>query len=427
MGASQPKKLVWIYEDDHSKQPFICLTKECLICGGNSVVILDSESRSLHEEHDPAAAKTRNVGNIGRLRPGPAVAELMWRLWNWCNCPWFRVIPGTRSAAKGFRYLWMAARAVSERPQIIIATGLQGAAIGWLANLFSHSRMVYYPLELYGEQHNHLRWWWKPFEKALVRHGIDALVTQNQERARIYVAEKGASVTPTIVHNYKPWRAVQPSGRLRELLHLSREVRIVLYEGLLGRGRWLDNLAWSAAHLPDDVRLVFMGKPSDWWVKSVQPILSEQAVARRVLMAPWVPHAELPGYVADADVGVIIYDDSVRNNYYCEPGKLSDYVLAGVPVIAPSFPTIQPIVQRYNLGVVFEDPSPQGIAGAIRKVLATPKAFWQKSIEAAERDLIWETQYPALEAAILGESSGCCQQAPQLNIPQVLNPECQKR
>jgi glycosyltransferase involved in cell wall biosynthesis len=284
--------------------------------------------------------------------------------------------------------------------------------------------MVYYTMELYGEQHNHVRWWWKPFERFFVKRGIDALITQNDARARIYVEERGASVIPTIVHNYKPWRKIAASGKLRERLDLPQDVRIILYEGLLGRGRWLDNLVLSAVHLPDDVRLVFMGKPSDWWVTNVRPLLDTKGIAGRVLMAPWVPHSELPGYVADADVGVIIYDNSVRNNYYCEPGKLSDYVLAGVPVIAPNFPTIQPVVQRYNIGAVFEDPSPQSIAAAINKVLDAPKSAWQKPIEAAQKDLIWETQYPALEQAILGENPRTSVKLLGVTPPGQLKSEC---
>ena len=327
--------------------------------------------------------------------------KLMLNLWALSRGP-LHSLPGSSLISKASWYLWIAARAACERPDVIISTGPQGAAIAWIANLFSKARMVYYSLELYGEQHNHLRWWWKPFERAFVRHGIDALVTQNEERARIYATERGASVKPTIVHNYKPRRDIVPTGRLRELLRVDPSIRIVLYEGLLGRGRWLDRLALSAAHLPANARLVFMGTPSDWWLKEVQPVLNSPELSGKVLLAPWVPHAQLLQYVADADVGVIIYDDAVRNNYYCEPGKLSDYVLAGVPVIAPCFPTIEPVVRRYKVGAVFEDPSPQNIAAAITKVLNTPKSIWQEAIEAARKDLVWETQYPSLEQAIFG-------------------------
>jgi len=130
--------------------------------------------------------------------------------------------------------------------------------------------------------------------------------------------------------------------------------------------------------------------------------LAMREIAQKVLVAPWVQHADLLGFVADADVGVIIYDDSVRNNYFCEPGKLSDYVIAGLPVVVPAFPTIAPVVRRYRIGAVFDNPAPERIAEAINEVLATPKSNWRKAIEAARKDLVWETQYPAFEKAVFG-------------------------
>ncbi|PYJ56351.1 MAG: hypothetical protein DME82_04785 [Verrucomicrobia bacterium] len=400
--ANSPKKVVWLYELDHSRQPFICLAKESLIDRGYSVTILDSANQPWSGELQRSAVDGRARSGSDRTGGRTLTMRLLARVGMWFRNGWLRSVPGARWAEKLFWYFGMAVRAVSERPEVIISTGIQGAAMAWMANGILRSRLVYYPLELYGEQHNQLRWWWKPFERLFIKYGIDALVTQNDERAKIYVREKGARLTPTIVHNYKRWQHIAPTGRLRERLALPENIRIVLYEGMLGHGRWLKNLVLSAEHLPDDVRLVFMGEPSEWWRSNVHPLMAMREIAQKVLVAPWVQHADLLGFVADADVGVIIYDDSARNNYYCEPGKLSDYVIAGLPVIAPNFPTIAPVILRYQIGAVFDNPAPERIAQAMREVLATPKSSWRNAIQAARKDLVWETQYPAFEKAVFG-------------------------
>ena len=322
MSTLHSKKIVWIYEDDHSKQPFICLAKEWLVRRGHSVVILDSESPPLPQAPELTSVEAQSAVLAHSSSLSGPVMVVIWTLLNWTNCGLLRRVPGSRWAAKLLRYFWLAARAVSEKTEIIVTTGLQGAAIGWMANLFRDQGWSITHWSCTASSITTLRWWWRPFERAFVKRGIDALVTQNDERARIYVTERGSSVKPTIVHNYKQRQSIVATGRLRQLLNLPQEVRIVLYEGLLGRGRWLDNLALSAAHLPEDARLVFLGRPSEWWVSRVQPILSRPEIAQKVLMAPWVQHAELLQYVADADVGVIIYDDSVRNNYYCRTWQI---------------------------------------------------------------------------------------------------------
>jgi len=109
-------------------------------------------------------------------------------------------------------------------------------------------------------------------------------------------------------------------------------------------------------------------------------------------------------YVADAEVGVIIHDNLVRNNYHCEPGELSDYVLAGVPLVAPNFPTIAPDVDHYSIGATFDNQEPEEIAGAINEVLSTPGHVWRLAPEKALEDLVWETQVPNLLEAVTGIS-----------------------
>jgi len=183
---------------------------------------------------------------------------------------------------------------------------------------------------------------------------------------------------------------------------LHEETRVVLYEGVLVEGRHLENVARSAAFLPSNVVVVLMGRGSRRWVKQYEETISGELASGRVFLLPAVPHEELLSYVVDADVGVIIYDGSVRNNLYCEPGKLSDYIFADVPVVAPPFPTIQPIIEGYGIGVCFESPSPEKIAESINAVLRRPKLEWQSGLERARRELIWERQVPTLLAAVTG-------------------------
>lgn len=306
----------------------------------------------------------------------------------------------------------MLRQAVNLGPQCIIATLPHAALAGWAAAAHLGARLIYYPFELFGEQSGRvsapLRW----LERLILRRGIDGLITQNEARGRVYRDERGVRVAPVIVHNYKPRRASRRTGKLRRLLGLGDDVRIVLYQGQLVQGRWLDRLLQAAPALPSDARLVLMGEVFPWWQEHAEPMLRNPAIGDKVLVAPWVPHEELMDYVADADVGVIIYDDRVRNNYLCEPGKLSDYVSAGVPVVAPAFPTIEPVVRQFGIGQCFADGSPERIAEAIAGVLARPRHVWQPALERAAAELVWETQLPAFLSAVTGSARAGSNEAP---------------
>jgi len=411
------KRVVWLYDGDHLNHPFIRQAAESLVDVGYSVTILDRAITS-------GRTRYRHIA-LGQLVPhlnGVRLKKAERQEREQTHWPRSRVTVPDRllvkalSAAKIIVPVQWRSRlntssflsrillhTIARRPAIIIATSPTVAAMGWLASEVLRSRFVYYPFELYGEQHVQVPRLWRRVELQILRRGVHALITQNEERARIYVQERGARVEPSIVHNYKRRQRVVRVGKLRTLLGLPDDVRIVLYEGSLSPGRWLEKLVESAPHLPDDTRLVFMGKKFSWWMQNVEPLLIAPEMARKILIVPEVSHSELLNYVADAEVGIIIYDDQVRNNYYCAPGKLSDYVLAGVPVVAPNFPTIAPIISHYAIGATFTSPEPVEIARAIIRVLSVPREAWQTALQRAQEDLVWETQAPGFLTAVGGE------------------------
>ena len=159
------------------------------------------------------------------------------------------------------------------------------------------------------------------------------------------------------------------------------------------------------AHLPTGI-LASSTSGSFWNLKLapvLEPLLKDPTIAGKVLVAPFIQHENLLEYVADADVGVLIYDSNSRNSLYCEPGKLSDYVFAGVPVAASRLPTLEPVIRRLGIGETFANPTPQEIAQAINKVLSVPKANWKNALEKAREELAWETQVETFLEAVSGE------------------------
>jgi glycosyltransferase involved in cell wall biosynthesis len=371
-------KITWLYFGDHSKHPFIRIGVRSLAGRGHDVGVWDvSPQRARNGYRHRAVAADLNARGGG-------------------------------SAASRLAYLRLLITAPThllvERPDAVIVTMPHMIPVAMMARQLLGSRVVYYPFEVLGEQAGRVNRLWLVLERFFISRVVDALITQNEERAAIYRSERGARVEPAIVHNYKP-RApgVRAPGRLRALLGLRENERIVLYEGLLVHGRWLDKLIRSARYLAEGTTLVLMGEPTPWWEAEGKHLAEDPALGRRVKIAPFVPHEELPGYVVDADAGVIIYDRSCRNNYFCEPGKLGDYVRAGIPVIAPDFPTIGPVIRRYRIGVTFSDADPAKIARAIETAVAAPESAWAAGLESASRELVWETQ----EHAFLNAVTGC--------------------
>ena len=445
----RPRRVIWAYDREHTLHPFIVLGLRTLVENGwgATVVSADKAARSapyasyddfsferrvkryMHVvfdvrgklEQDAIQVKRarerlarrlkesepeRVVRGLKRLRFQAKERGLF--LWHESIQGWREVLKRAANARRMTVDTWDVylrgfLRLLQTPGEVMIASRPEAAFWACLAAKLRGMRFVYFPFELYGEQittPNPLVAW---AERMMLRYCVDAVLTQNECRSEVLVRERGSRVAPLLVHNYKPIHSEKrPPGRLRAKHGIAARKKIVLYEGVIVDGRWLEYVAQSVLHLPENVVLVMMGQEKLKWRQVHAPEIKEALATGRLILARPVPHDELLDYVADADVGVIIYDDSVRNNVFCEPGKLSDYISVGVPVVAPNFPTIGPVVQGRGLGLCFDGHSPEAIAATLKAVLEKPKSRWAPALRRACSELTWETQAPNLLAAVDG-------------------------
>lgn len=292
------------------------------------------------------------------------------------------------------------------QPDVIVSFLPLGFLTTQVYALRRRCRTVYFPFEIYGRQHSKFSKYVVLAEKLGFLLKPDAFITQNVQRAQFYLEHRHCRNRPFIAHNYKERPRLQaPDTGVFSRHGIPENKKVVLYQGMLTEGRWLDRLIQAARHLDQDAVLVLMGpKQQPWWDDTIQPMLADPRLEGRVFVLESVPHEMVAGYASAAALGVIVYDDSVLNNLYCEPGKIGDFVHAGVPVIAPGFPSIKPVIEDYRLGIVFDDFSSEGIARAMNEVLSLPKSHFLDALAKASEFMTWEAQWPSMKKAICGEA-----------------------
>jgi glycosyltransferase involved in cell wall biosynthesis len=260
--------------------------------------------------------------------------------------------------------------------------------------------LIYRANELFSETHAQVRFagFWRGLERLLVPR-CDEVVTPEEHRSRIYRNEYGAKKEPLTVRNCPPYQPPLESTRLRDELQ-RRGVAfstIALYQGLVDSMRCIEELAEATRSFGEGVVLVVLGKGFGSW-SDPQARLSGYD---RLLWLPRVPHHELARYTASADMGILLYRNNCRNNYYCAPNKLFEYMMMGLPVIAPSFPGIVPIVEGGNVGLCVDPARPEQIAAAVNELARAPEARRQmkeNGLRLTRERYNWETEFaPLLE------------------------------
>jgi glycosyltransferase involved in cell wall biosynthesis len=201
-------------------------------------------------------------------------------------------------------------------------------------------------------------------------HEVDLFVTINDSIAKLLRDRDPALPPAVIIRNATrlPEAVVKPDGRLRMAAGVEDGERVLLYQGGYQSGRGLRQLVEAARSLPDGWVLVMMG------FGAMEAELRALAAGvdpagRRIRFIPAAPQSELIHWTADADVGLIPYENTCLNHWLCSPNKLWEYPVAGVPMLVSPFPELRAAVERFGIGRCLPEPlDGEGLARILRSL-----------------------------------------------------------
>lgn len=364
------KTITWICDQDHLQHPFIVQAVLAARSAGINVNVYDRAARLTSDDYYHS--------NVPLSRTNAILCGVRLR--------------GTNRLKQILSWIVIFIKSLHCKSDIYVGELPQTLLIAWILAKIHKGKCIYHPFEIYGEQTSKYSKLLLSLESTLLKKCIDAIVTQNIYRSDVYQKERGCQIQPVIVRNTKQGVQVKPNGKLREMLGVGLYKKIILYEGHLIPGRMLDTLVESMRYNKDgDMILVIVGQVTEWWMINVEPIIKKFGLEKVVVRLPYVSHNKITEFIADANVGVIIYDDNCRNNIYCAPGKLSDYLLAGIPVICPAYPPMIDVVEFWHVGKTFQSKSAVEISKSINAVLTVARQIWQANISKALNSYDWET------------------------------------
>jgi glycosyltransferase involved in cell wall biosynthesis len=277
-------------------------------------------------------------------------------------------IPTTHRTGKRF-FLQFYRRTFPEMrkfsPKIIIAGDLFSllpALMNKRRNLRRNSspRLIYDSKELYKElpslklkRSSYL--FWDFVEKVAVRY-VDEVITVNESIADILEAKWHL---PTTVIMNVPDVARQVSIGERSLDKVT-----LAFSGGLQSGRGLHNLIRLLTLLPDKYELRFVGDGS--LRTELEKLAASLNLSSRVHFIGRVKNTEVIDELSKATIGIYLMENSGLCHYLALPNKLFQFINARLPVIVPTFPEMENIVSKFEIGAAVD---PTDIKAAASKVL----------------------------------------------------------
>jgi len=286
---------------------------------------------------------------------------------------WWR--PGRTAIAKRIWEFWRKPLAVdptwfrnfsAQRYQRIIAVDPLGIATAARLNARARAPLVYLSFELLlsAEAEDGEEIQLKQAERAALQN-CPLILIQDPERGRMLAEDNGIDRDRMCYVPVAPVGGLpQRSDYLREQLGISRQQRIVLFQGTLGS--WSGRDEWDSllACWPNDVTLVIHSRRQVGLRH--RKLLTELASRYPVCVTDQpVSHTELAKLTASADVGLVSY--CPNPDYWhtfgnlktigLASGKFATLMMCGVPVLANRQTSLARLVETHRVGTTYDTPT----------------------------------------------------------------------
>ncbi len=222
----------------------------------------------------------------------------------------------------------------------------------------------------------------------------DQIFTVNSTLRRRFL---GANKSTTVLYNC-PFLKLYVPQKNQTMSRKYGNGKVVIYEGAVNRKRGIDKFLFALPEVKrkfsDIIFLVigdiFCDAEVNTWINNY---VASEKLDNNFKITGWIPYTELPEALANANVGVILFQPVSYNNFIGLPNKLFEYMACGIPVIACDFPEIRAVVEKSQCGILIDPTKPEAIADTIVYLLEHPqvaKAMGENGRKAVEKKYNWE-------------------------------------
>ena len=280
------------------------------------------------------------------------------------------------------------------KPAVFVAHDLPTLPAACYAAAKCNAKVVYDSHELYAEQEfsDLEKRKWKQLEQKYIGH-CDSVITVNNLIAQELKQRYHLLDEVYVISNALPSKnRVNINSKIfHQKFGLQDHAKVVLFQGGLSLNRNLEKLVESMAYVQNPlVNLVILG---DGQLRSLlQSITIKHNLSKKVHFHQAVTQEELLDYTSCADLGIIPYQATCLNNYYCTPNKLFEFIAAEIPILSAKLPSIENILNEFQIGLTADFASSSQISHALDSLFENEQILkkYKNNLNKASKEIVWE-------------------------------------
>jgi glycosyltransferase involved in cell wall biosynthesis len=230
------------------------------------------------------------------------------------------------------------------------------------------------------------------YESVLVK-AVDCYVTVSPQLAR--ELEKTYAVKDIrVVPNVDPFLKRRPAHQETELSKLAAGRVKILYQGVFADGRGLEEVIEEWKSVDGSCAALFLRGPRNGVLDQIELQARRHGLlGQSIYILPPVLERDLIGAAQEADIGLVPYKGGQPGYLFACPNKLSQYLHAGLAVLASRIPYVEEVITRGCVGCCYDAQDKGSFANSVN-LLTRDRSLLEKfktnALVFSEKEYNWE-------------------------------------
>jgi glycosyltransferase involved in cell wall biosynthesis len=183
--------------------------------------------------------------------------------------------------------------------------------------------------------------------------------------------KNGYTVSSPIANEFKEmygvgYSVIRNVPLLNELLSSSQKEKYILYQGAVNEGRSFETLIPAMKYVGS--KLIICGDGN--FMQQAKDLVKKNDLENKIIFKGLIVPDELKKYTQDAYLGVTLFENTGKSNYYSLANRFFDYINAGIPQLCVDYPGYQEINREYKIALLINDLSPETISKQLNNLLS---------------------------------------------------------
>ena len=251
-------------------------------------------------------------------------------------------------------------------------------------NIFK-SKMIYDSREIYsslGPLHKN------PYKQKILSYlerrwivNVD-LILVSGEFDKIHLTQLFNSISPIeIIKNFPPYQDKFKNDYLRINYKISKDKIILIYQGMILKGRGLEKLILSMKFI-DNVCFCLVGDGNE--LNNLKLIVDKENLNDKVIFCGKFDYDKLYEITCSAEIGISFIEPISFSYQLALPNKLFEYCMARIPTLTSDLPAMKAVIDEFNIGEYINyNSTPKDLALKLNEMVSNKKNYFENCDKAA--------------------------------------------